>query len=124
MGAKTVPRTRTVVEMEVEALHWAVVNVSRFQYKQVIFESDSQELISLMKGEESRPHIDPILLDIQQHLHNFDEVKFEFSKRESNKVVDRIAQESLSFKNYVPKLYSIVPIWLKAMVETDRCFNT
>ncbi|CAL9229643.1 unnamed protein product [Arabidopsis halleri] len=102
-------------------MRWAVVNLSCFNYKKVIFESDSQELISLIVGEEIRPKIDPIRQDIKQLLQHFEEVKFVYSQRGGNEVADRIAKESLSFMNYDPKLYSIVPSWLKSHVERDRC---
>ncbi|KAG7534826.1 Reverse transcriptase domain [Arabidopsis thaliana x Arabidopsis arenosa] len=46
LGARALRRTQTVLEVEAEALRWAVVNMHKFNYRKVIFESDSQELIS------------------------------------------------------------------------------
>lgn len=103
-------------------MRWAVVNLSRFNYKNIIFESDSQELISLLNGEEVRSAIDPILHDIKQLLHHFDEVKFVFLNRGGNEVADRIAKEPLSFLNYDPKLYFMVSMWLKSHVEIDKMY--
>ena len=45
--------------------------------------------------------------------------KLEYYPRESNKAADRIANETFSLQNHVPKLYSIVPVWLKSVFETD-----
>ena len=94
---KLLPRTQSVLEVEAEAMRWAVVNLSRFHYHKVLFESDSQELISLIVGEETRPKIDPILQDIKQLLYHFEEVKFVCTKREGNEVAHRIAKELISF---------------------------
>lgn len=121
LGARALPRTRSVIEVEAEAFRWAVITMSRFRYNNVIFESDSQELIRLMLGEESRPQIDPTTQDIRKLLLCFNGVKCVFAKREGNEVADRIAKESLSFTSYDPKLYSIVPEWLKLPVEADKC---
>lgn len=121
IGAKALPRTRTVIEVEAEALRWVVTCLARFQYKRLIFESDSKELISSILGEERKPQIDPLVQDIKQLLQRFDEVKFMFSHRGGNKVADRIARESLGFQNHDTRLYSIVPLWLKPTVENDLC---
>ena len=121
LGARALPRTQSVLEVEAEAMRWAVVNLSRFHYQKFIFESDSQELISLIGGEETRPKIEPILQDLKQLLLYLKEVKFVCTRRGGNEVADRIAKESLSFLNYDPKLYSIVPNWLRSHVETDKC---
>lgn len=45
--------------------------------------------------------------------------KVAFYHREGVSVADRIAEEALSFENYVPKLYSVTPRWLKDFVEAD-----
>ncbi|EFH46850.1 predicted protein [Arabidopsis lyrata subsp. lyrata] len=94
MGQRALPRVQTVLETELEALRWAVLTMSRFNYRRVIFESDSQ------------------------HLH-YEEVQIVFTRREGNKVADRIARESLSLLNYDPKLYSLMPDWVKNLVVID-----
>lgn len=35
-------------------------------------------------------------------------------------VADRIAKEAFSFMNDVPKLYTIMPIWIQNLVEADK----
>lgn len=40
--------------------------------------------------------------------------------RGGNEVADRITNEALSFENYVPKLYSIMPSWIVQSVEVDK----
>lgn len=119
VGARALPRTRTVMEMETEALRWAVLFMSRLNYQNIIFESDAQELIKLLNSGEGWPHLDPQLQDIRSLLPNFNEVKFVFSSREGNKAADRVARESSSLENYDPKVYSIMPNWLKSIVELD-----
>lgn len=94
--------------------------MARLRYDKIIFESDSKELIARLSGEESMPHIDPIIQDIRSSLDHFAEVKIVFVKREGNVVADRIAKEAISFMNYAPKLYSIVPSWLN-LVEEEMC---
>ncbi|XP_010474601.1 PREDICTED: uncharacterized protein LOC104754160 [Camelina sativa] len=118
-GVRLVSKTRTVLEIEAEAFRWAVINLVRLQYPRVIFESDSQTLVDLLNGEGSRPTIDPIVQDIRHHLPLFDQCKVVFIKRSGNGVADRIAQESLSFQNFDPKLYAIEPSWLKSLVDAD-----
>ncbi|CAA0374546.1 unnamed protein product [Arabidopsis thaliana] len=114
MGARALPRTKNVLEAELEALRWAVLTMSRFNYKRIIFESDAQALVNLLNSDDFWPTLQPALEDIQQLLHHFEEVKFEFTPRGGNKVADRIARESISFSNYDPKLFSIVPQWLRS----------
>lgn len=45
--------------------------------------------------------------------------KVEFFSRDGNKTADKIANEAFSFMNHVSKLYSIVPSWLKPVLEAD-----
>ncbi|CAL9213983.1 unnamed protein product, partial [Arabidopsis halleri] len=106
IGARAVPRVNSALEAELEALRWAVLSLSRFNYRKVIFESDSQQLVSLLNDCGDRPSLDPILQDIKQLLQHFEETKFVYIRREGNGAADRIAKESLSFENYDPKLYS------------------
>lgn len=107
------------MEVELEAMRWAILTMSRFHYKKIIFESDAKELINLLNSGEGRPHINPLLQDINNMLLCFEEVKFVYTPREGNEVADRIAKESLSFENNDPKLYSIECNWLKSFVERD-----
>ncbi|KAG7586300.1 Reverse transcriptase zinc-binding domain [Arabidopsis thaliana x Arabidopsis arenosa] len=124
LGARALPRVQSVVATELEALRWAMLMVARFNYNKVIFESDSQQVISLVKEQGSMPNLNPILQDIRHLCQQFEEVKFEFSFREANGVADRIAKESLSLRNYDPKLYSIVPSWVKNLVDKDAVLVT
>ncbi|XP_019095662.1 PREDICTED: uncharacterized protein LOC104763574 [Camelina sativa] len=119
MGARALPRTRSVLEVETEALRWAMVSVARFQYKKVIFESDSQDLISAINGDERRPPIATLLEDIKCLCRQFEEVTFKFTKRGGNAVADRIAQETTSFQRNEIRFYSNAPRWLEYLVETE-----
>lgn len=53
--AKAIPRVRTVIEGEAEALRWAMRIMGNFRYRKIIFESNSQELISMINKEEEWP---------------------------------------------------------------------
>ncbi|XP_010445342.1 PREDICTED: uncharacterized protein LOC104727993 [Camelina sativa] len=52
VGARALPKPKTAMEAEVEAMRWALLMVSRFQYKNIIFESDAQVVINLLKNRE------------------------------------------------------------------------
>ncbi|CAL9231933.1 unnamed protein product [Arabidopsis halleri] len=119
LGARSLPRVGKVLEVEVESLRWAVLSMARFNYRKVIFETDSQQLVSLIRGEKENNHLNPIIQDIKHLLQQFEEYKVVFTFREGNGVADRIAKESLSFENHNPKLYSIMPIWAKPFVDID-----
>ncbi|EFH42662.1 predicted protein [Arabidopsis lyrata subsp. lyrata] len=120
-GKTRIAKVKTVMEAELKALRWAIITMSRLQYRKIIFESDAQELIKILNSGEVRPHINPSLQDIKIMLQQFEEVKFVYSPRGGNEVADiyRIAKESLSSMKDDPTLYSIVLVWLKSLVESD-----
>ncbi|CAE6102502.1 unnamed protein product [Arabidopsis arenosa] len=120
LGARSLPRVGKVLEVEVESLRWAVLSMARFNYRKVIFETDSQQLVSLIRGEQENNHLNPMIQDIKHLLQQFEEYRVEFTFREGNGVADRIAKESLSFENHDPKLYSIMPMWIKPFVDIDN----
>ncbi|KAL9813407.1 putative ribonuclease H domain, reverse transcriptase zinc-binding domain-containing protein [Arabidopsis thaliana] len=120
IGVRAIPRVQSALVAEAEALRWAVLSLSRFSYRKVIFESDSQQLVSLLVDNGDRPALDLIIQDIKHLLQHFEETKFVFTNRGGNGVVDRIAKESLSLENYDPQLYSIMPNWVKSFVEYDK----
>ncbi|KAL9302058.1 putative ribonuclease H domain, reverse transcriptase zinc-binding domain-containing protein [Arabidopsis thaliana] len=119
LGLRALPRQQSALETEVEALRWAVLSLSRFNYRRVVFESDSQYLVSLIQNEMDIPSLAPKIQDIRNLLRHFEEVKFQFTRREGNNVADRTARESLSLMNYDPKLYSIMPDWIKNLVDLE-----
>ncbi|KAL9282131.1 putative ribonuclease H domain-containing protein [Arabidopsis thaliana] len=119
LGLRAIPRVQTVLEVELEAMRWAALSMSRFNYKKVIFESDSQHLVSLLGDDTDYPNLAPRIQDIRHIFQQFEEVKVVHIKREGNSVADRIARESLSLLNYDPKMYSIVPAWIKDCVYSD-----
>lgn len=51
MGARALPKVKTVLEAELEALRWAVTIMYQFRYNKVIFESDSQNIITLLNSD-------------------------------------------------------------------------
>lgn len=119
MCARALPKVKNVLEAELEAMRWAVTSMSRFRYKKVIFESDAQSLINLINSDEEWPSLKPMLQDIRKTLCQFEEVKFMYVPRGANGVADRVARESLSMLSHDPKLYSIMPSWIKSIVELE-----
>ncbi|CAL9239188.1 unnamed protein product [Arabidopsis halleri] len=114
MGAKALTRTRSALEVELEAMRWAILTMTRFNYRKMIFESH------LIKNGEYWPAFAPTIQDIQSLLLQFQEAKVIFPSRGSNGLADRVAKESLSYTNYDPKLYSIMPNWIKQFVMVDK----
>lgn len=87
-GKTRIAKVKAVMEAELEALRWAIITMSRLQYRKIIFESDAQELIKILNSGEVRPHINPSLQDIKIMLQQFEEVKFVYSPRGGNEVAD------------------------------------
>lgn len=122
-GARKVQNMGSPLEAEAEALKWAIDTMYAFQYKQVCFESDSQGLIQMIRGEEPVwLTIQPIIQDIQKRLQQSSGYEVMYQQRGGNMAADRIAKETSSFENNVPRLYSIVPSWLNSFVEVDKPF--
>lgn len=95
MGAKALPRLRTVLETETEALRWTKSSVSIFGNRNIIFEFDFKELVSMVKEEEEEwPCLKPIVQDIKHMLLDFEVLKLMFFPMESNNAVDRVVKES------------------------------
>ncbi|CAE6199586.1 unnamed protein product [Arabidopsis arenosa] len=89
MGAKALRRTRSVLEVELEALRWAILTIIRFNYQKVIFESDSLEVVNLINNNESWPSYAPTLQDIKLLLQQFQEAIVIYSPRGCNGVADQ-----------------------------------
>lgn len=120
-GAKAVTRAVSTIVTEAEALKWAVQNIVSLGYKYVIFESDSQTLVRMISGqEEVWPILQPIVEETRRLLSQVQFFQVCFYPRGGNKVADRIAKETYTFVSIVPKLYSVVSIWLKFQVMSDK----
>ncbi|XP_048613516.1 uncharacterized protein LOC125587312 [Brassica napus] len=119
-GAQRFEGLSSPVETEATALNWAIRSMARLGYSQVIFETDSQVLARMIEGSaETWPKIQPIIQDITQSLQKNRSYRVEFFSRDGNKTADRIAKEAFSLLNHVLKLYSMVPSWLKPVLEAD-----
>lgn len=120
-GARAVTRTRSPIIAEAEALKWGAETMASFGYKRIIFESDSLSLVRMINGtEETWPILRPLIEAIRVSLAQIQSFEVRFSSRGSNKAADRIAKESFTFVSSVPRLYSIVPVWLKYQVRSDK----
>ena len=119
-GMKSVQGLRSPAEAEVEGIKWAMHSMSSLGYKQVIFETDALLIVNIVAGtEEIWPNLKPIIMEIQNCLTGNAGYRLGYYPRESNKAAYRIAKEAFSLQNHVLKLYSIVPVWLKSVFETD-----
>ncbi|XP_056842950.1 uncharacterized protein LOC130495557 [Raphanus sativus] len=120
-GAKKMVGMGSALDSEAEALKWAICTMNGFRYKRVIFETDSLVLQKMIRGEEEVwPRMRPIIQDIQSVLSRQSEYVVEYYPRSGNKVADRIAKETAAFTSIVPKLYSIVPVWLNPCMEAEK----
>ncbi|XP_013669709.1 uncharacterized protein LOC106374167 [Brassica napus] len=105
----------SALESEAEALRWAIYTMNGFGYKKAIFETDSLVLKSMIyEEEEIWPRMRPIIQDIKASLTSQREYEVVYYPRSGNKVADRIAKETATFTSIVPKLYSIMPVWLSS----------
>ncbi|XP_056859988.1 uncharacterized protein LOC130508476 [Raphanus sativus] len=120
-GAKKLSNAGSVLETEAEALRWAIQTLTGFGYTSVVFETDSLTLKKLIYGEEEMwLSIKPIMQEISFLLTENSGYGVEFYPRSGNKVADRIARETTTLASFVPKLYSVVPVWLSSFVEVDK----
>ena len=119
--ARKLPTLGSQIEVEAEAIRWAVRILGGFSYQHVIVETDSLELTKMINGIEAPwPKLRPIIQDISNLLATKKAYRVEFFPRSGNKVADRIANESLTFMSHIPKLYSIVPVWLSSLLEAEK----
>ncbi|EOA22050.1 hypothetical protein CARUB_v10002590mg, partial [Capsella rubella] len=120
MGAQALRRTRSALEVELEAIRWAVTSMLRLDFQKIIFESDSLVLVNLLNNDENWPAFAPLIQDIKDSLPLLEDFKIVYTPRGCNGVADRVAKESLSFENYDPKLYSLMPNWIQSNVMVDK----
>lgn len=87
----------------------------------MVFETDSLVLQRMITGEEEVwPRMKPIIQQIQTSLAGGSNLEVGYHPRSGNKSADRIAKETTTFMSIVPKLYSIVHVWLRSCIEADR----
>ncbi|KAL0864081.1 hypothetical protein Bca101_043199 [Brassica carinata] len=119
-GVKNLQRMGSPIETDAEGIKWAMQSLCSLGYKQVIFETDSQVLARMVTGKESIwPKLELILQEIQNHLSGNPGFKVVYYSIEGNKAADRVAKEAFSLVNYVLKLSSILPLWLKSICKAD-----
>lgn len=58
-------------------------------------------------------------IHIKNVLSRLKDFKLVFNSSEGNGMADRVAKKSLSFTNYLPKLFIIVSNWVRSRVEID-----
>lgn len=119
-GARRLPKFRSPIETEAEALRWAALSMVRLNYCNIIFESDCKELVQAYHDKGSRPNIQSYTEDTSLLLQKLGSTQVVFRCREGNRVADRLAREAISFENNVSVLYSVLPVWIKPLVEVDK----
>lgn len=82
MGARALPRLKTSLETEAEALIWAMVRHVSLGYKNIYIESDSQQLMKMIQEVKAWPALGSIIQDINQLLPLFSEATIVFFHRE------------------------------------------
>lgn len=117
-GMKRVQSLGSPIEIEAEGIKWECT--LSLGYKQMIFETDSLMIVKMIAGTEAIwPKLRPIIQELSHYLSTNAGYGIVYHPREGNKTAYRIAKETFSLQNHVPKLYSIVPDWLKSEFEAD-----
>lgn len=119
-GARKLHMLGSVLETEVEALRWSIQMVTSLNYEHIIFETDSKQVIDIVSNVNEWPNFRALSQDIQFMLRHTSPYHVVFQPRDCNGVADRMAKETFSFLNLVPKVYSIMPDWLSAFVQADK----
>ncbi|KAL0846170.1 hypothetical protein Bca101_019416 [Brassica carinata] len=120
-GARSVAKAGSPILAEAEALRWGAETMANFGYKNIIFESDSVTLVNMINGTEATwPNLLPTIEVIRFYLLQIGRFEVRYYPRGGNKAADRIAKESITFVSSTPKLYSVVPLWLKYQVGSDN----
>ncbi|CAA7028277.1 unnamed protein product [Microthlaspi erraticum] len=71
MGARKLPMLRSSLEVEMEALRWAVLRISCFSYDNIIFETDSQGTLNALNEDGDWPAYASFNHDTRQLLSHF-----------------------------------------------------
>lgn len=110
-----------VLETEAETVKWAIQTLVGFGYSNVSVETDFQVLVRMLNGEEEIwPKLRPIVQEISVLLTGSEGFEVVYYFRSDNKVADRIAKEITTFTSFVPKLYSVVSVWLSLLFKADK----
>ncbi|XP_024014941.1 uncharacterized protein LOC112088855 [Eutrema salsugineum] len=96
MGAWTIPKVKSALEAEAEALCWALRMMVSLGYQKLILETDSLNLAKSVNQETTFSQLAPIIQDIRSMLTQIPEVKVVFYHREGNEAANRIAKKSIS----------------------------
>lgn len=119
MGVRKMPRLRSPIEVEAEAMRWAMMQLIRLNFTCVIFETDSKELVNAVNQPGQHPMIPSHAHDIAAVLAKRRDYQVVYKCREGNRVADRAAKEASSFDTNVSILHSTMPVWIKSLVEED-----
>lgn len=119
MGLRKIPKLRSPIEVETEALRWAMRSMKQLNFENVIFVSDSKCLVGVLNEIALRPNLHTYVQDIKHIQKGMANSKVTFQCRETNRVADKIAKEAISLEISVPRLYTVLPFWLKSYVEDD-----
>lgn len=97
----------------------AHILASNLGIKEIIFESDNQQLITICKKSDTQWQIDPVMRRIEELQQKFDKVIYSWCKRESNGVADEIARLNKNFQ--LTHLWTLCPPeTLHQKIQEDR----
>ena len=99
MGARRLLKLRNHIEVEAEALRWAVMMMVKLNYTNVVFETDCKGLIQTLQDTKNNPSILAYTQNIHNLLTKIGPHQVVFKSRQRNGVADRIAKEASSLSN-------------------------
>lgn len=119
-GTRAYPRLQSVLHTDTEALKWAIVSAASLGYRDIIFETDSKDLVEALQRKSVWPVLRIVHQIISQNIKCFGNSKIKLFLREGNQVADRIAWEAFSLEINDPIMYSLVLSWLNVRVKVDK----
>lgn len=73
IGAKKISRQRSILEVEAEALRWAIHMTSNFSYDNIVFKTDSKELLEAIDKSVGWPRLRTVAEDNTCHALRYSE---------------------------------------------------
>lgn len=93
IGVKVILRMRTVLETEANALKWTIIFSTKLDYRRVIFESYSKELVEALSDDDVWRVLQPLYKDIKTLILGVKCIKLVFRPRDENRVADKVVKE-------------------------------
>ena len=111
MGTKNIPRRKSALHSEVEALRWAMENMLQHSTCQR-FGTDCKELIAMIKDPQAWPNFATELERIETLQICFPDFKITHVPRARNQTSDFLAKTARSFHRELHFIGCSIPVWL------------